>query len=294
MTPRPRSRLLVPLLALSALAAQPASAQRLLDWPIRVRPGAEATISGAAGAFWNPATIGSASTVEALIMDIDGFRESGLGGLALAASARIDEQLTIAAAVSHLGVDGIPRTETSPADELGEIQISEDVITVSAARRLGRPLSLGVSVQYARTNEAAGSRSESGLGAGIAWTPELRFQPTVGLAALGRAGATEWLAGAELRELYRAIEALRIGASYGLSGGASRPGLTHRAAFEAEWDRGLAAAAGFDGEAGATGTTWNPVLAASLRLGRYALGVLREQIGNGFGAAHYYRLEVRF
>jgi hypothetical protein len=52
--------------------------------------------------------------------------------------------------------------------------------------------------------------------------------------------------------------------------------------------------AGVLAEPGTDRTTVQPVVSADLRLGRYALGVLREALPNSFGAMYSYRLNVRF
>ena len=51
---------------------------------------------------------------------------------------------------------------------------------------------------------------------------------------------------------------------------------------------------GMSGEPDAGGRTWRPVAAASVRLSRYVLGVMREEMANDFGAVHALRFSVAF
>lgn len=274
---------------------RPAAAQRLIDWPIRTTVGAEAVEGGATAAFWNPATAGlMTGRGQAFLMDMEGFRDSGLGGVAVAGAARLPGDVAMAVGFSHLGVGPIGLTTTSPADSLGEVNIAEDLFAFGAARSLPHDLWIGVAAQYSRASSVANNRGEFGLGTGLAWTPGISVQPVLAASVLTRQGATEWLAGVAVNRLLEPVDGLKIGASYGMSGGAEKLGIGHRAALSVHWRDLIGAAAGMVGEPGSTGTTWSLIMGANLQLGRYGLSVLREGIPNGFGAAYYYQLRVAF
>ncbi len=283
-------------LALTTLAAPGAArAQRLLDWPIRVTAGAEALGRGAAAAFWNPAAASlPGSRAQAFVMDMQGFRDSGLSGVAVAGAIDLNGDLALAAGYAHLGLGPIPLTSTSPADDLGEADVAEDLFAIAAARDLGSGLRVGVAAQYSRGNGTLEHRSDEALGAGLHFAPAMRLEPVIGASILSRGGASEWLLGAGLDRLAEPVDGLKIGASWGGSGGHGRSGFAQRAAVTARWRDVLGGAIGAAAEPGSDGTRVEPILGADLQLGRYRLAVLRESIVNGFGAAYYYQLHVLF
>ncbi len=279
------------------IGARPVRAQRLLDWPIRTGIEADAVATGPAAAFWNPAGAGGGGEErgQAFLEDIEGYRESGLGGVALGGSIRLQEGFYLAAGFSHLGVGPIPLTGSSPADQTGEINVTEDLLGVAAARDLGGGVWVGVGGQYARSDDAYSARSRTSLGTGLAWRPPARgLEPVVGASIWSRGGGAEWNAGAGLGHILEPVDGLLLGASYGVSDDAGPLGPSHRVSATARWNRLLGLSAGVQGDDGADGLSWSPIVSGDLQLGRYRLAVIREGIANGFGAAYYYQIHVEF
>jgi hypothetical protein len=91
-----------------------------------------------------------------------------------------------------------------------------------------------------------------------------------------------------------AAQRLQLVVGYGISGSERQSSPTHRGSITASWQGWANVTAAFLGEPGTAGTTWQPVVSADLRLGRYLLGILREGLPNRFGAMYSYRLNVRF
>jgi hypothetical protein len=282
-------------LAASAAAARPAAAQRLIDWPIRTSADADAIAAGAVAAFWNPAaTARLPGRAQGFLMDMEGFRDSGLGGLAAAGAIALKRGITIGAGFSHLAVGPINLTSTSPTDSLGQVDVAEDLLAVAAAQRLGTSIFVGVDAQYSWANAIADRRSELGVGTGILWSVTSGLEPALGASVMARGSTAEWLLGGQIARLLEPVQGLRFGVSAGLSGTGRSEGVSERAALSIGWRDILGASVGAAGEAQSGGTAWDPLLGADLHLDRYTLAVLREGIANGFGAAYYYQLRVRF
>jgi hypothetical protein len=71
-------------------------------------------------------------------------------------------------------------------------------------------------------------------------------------------------------------------------------GVAHSVVASGVW-RGIAEIQlGTAAQPGAGDAAWVPLLAGLLHLGRYRVGVVREHLPNGFGAAMHYRLSVVF
>jgi hypothetical protein len=69
-------------------------------------------------------------------------------------------------------------------------------------------------------------------------------------------------------------------------------GLVHWLATELEWSERVMVSAGLTREPDIDTAHWAPILAASLRLNRYTLGIVRENLVNDFGATYSFRLQV--
>src|SRR5690606_29318978 len=88
----------------------PASAQRLLDWPVRTTAGTAAFTAGAAAAFWNPAAAGRMDgRAEAMVVDIRGPEATTINGVALAGAVHLDGRTAVFAGYRHLSMDEIVR-----------------------------------------------------------------------------------------------------------------------------------------------------------------------------------------
>lgn len=284
--------------ALLLTIAGPAGAQRLLEWPVRTAPGAEALVGGPAAAFWNPASAGpDAARGEALALDIEGPEAIGIRGMALAGSVRLGTGTVVVAGYNHLGIDDIPYTEDSPvASPLRpSIDVGEDLFTAGVARQVADSWWVGGTLRYWR--EAAGTFRDAGAGAGLgfAYRPGAAFRPSLAAAVFAGRVEPRWLVGTEVWLHPRAGEGgWRLSVGYGLAGGEGPRTVAHRVSATSHWSDLVTVSAGVDLEPDPGFSAVEPVVAASVRLGRYRIGVLREDIANGFGAAYYYRLNVTF
>jgi hypothetical protein len=285
-------RVLMAALVLAGAGVGDASAQRLLDWPVRAGVEAEAVVSGAASVFWNPAVVGLLEgRGEALVLDIRGPRAAELNGLAVAAAVKLTARTGLIAGYHHLGVSGMSRTTTSPETIHAELEVGEDVFRLGAARAVGDRAWAGLVVEHWRSGPGgAGSR----IGAGAAYRGESSWQPTLAAAAYTGRGSPRWLLGAEVKRPAGAAPALQLGGSYGLNGDGRLSAPAHRGTLTAEWRGRASLSAGVTAEPNGETIHWEPLMSGRLMLGSYALSVTREALPSDFGAAYYFGLVVGF
>ncbi|MBI4546176.1 MAG: hypothetical protein HY703_13340 [Gemmatimonadetes bacterium] len=296
MNPRSRAAAVGGLLALLGLA-RPAGAQLVLDWPARTSSIAEAVLPGAAAAFWNPAAITALDgRLEALVADIEGPDATGLGGVALAVAWQPRTPWALALGYQHLQIEGIVRTTTTPmADSLDPaIDFAQELITLSAASTLPDGLAAGISFRYTWTNHGPGRQARALLGAGLIYRASLPFDPEIGGALLLGHGGAEWRLGASAALRPAPDLPWNLQLSYGIAGQRWPTRPEHRFALATAWGQRLEVAAGLDAQPGPGFTAWQPVLSGSLRLGRYLLGVVREELANDFGAGYTFRFQASF
>jgi hypothetical protein len=102
-----------------------------------------------------------------------------------------------------------------------------------------------------------------------------------------------WMAGVELASPWTVPDWM-LRAEYGAAGGELAPGITHRVAATGEWREiaMLSFGAAIEPDGGSRSIT--PVGAAYVRLNRYRLGIMREELPNGFGGSYAFRFSVTF
>lgn len=280
---------------LSVLVAAPAGAQAVLDWPLVLEARPAPLITGSGALLTNPAGVAALDQrAEGLVSDLETPDEMGLRALTIAGAVRLLERWTVGAAYRHIGVGDMLRTDGPPlGDSPRPLEIGEDVFALGVGVRFGDVTAGAAGRLDTPAEDLQGDESWAGtLGAGYA--PALPI------------GALRLAASLEVEEEERAIAfAAEAGAPPLLDGrlalafawGAAQHGplgLSHSVVGSGTW-RGLAELqVGASGQPGAAEREWVPLLAALLHLGRYRLGVVREHLPNGFGAATHYRLSVAF
>jgi hypothetical protein len=275
------------------LLAGSAEAQALLDWPVRQSVEVDALAAGAVATFWNPAgTALGGGRGEAVLLDLQGPRETGVTGMALAASWRWTEVATFGVGLRHLGVRGIAATSTTPDPDVAELAVGESRFAVSAARRLGGGITAGVVGDLAQASDAAGGARRLSWGGGATYESELRLRPRVAARALVGEGGVAWSLGGEVAAYDQPDWTVRVG--YGAGGNGDPGEALHRLAASATWTERVSLAAALLGTARGRTASWEPQLSARLNFGRYGLGVVREGMPNDFGAAYHYHLRVGF
>ncbi|CAN5647983.1 hypothetical protein BH23GEM10_BH23GEM10_16750 [soil metagenome] len=289
---------------LVAIAAGPVSGQRLLEeWQVRTTAGAEAMVTGASAVFWNPAQVQvGEGAVEAMVLDLRGPGITGIEGVAAAGAYVLDERTVIAVGYEHVGVSGIERTTDSP-DGGSPIDFGENRFGVAASHRLGGATRVGALMRYTRlpaasytdANGNATGHAESvvALGVGVRHRPLAALPLDIAGMVATEGAEAYWLAGAEFASDLRWPE-WGVRAEYGAAGGQLAPGITHRAAGTAEWNDQVELTLGAVSEPDGTGRSLQPVLGAALRITRYTLGAVREQLPNEFGSAYSFRFSVVF
>jgi hypothetical protein len=283
-------------LLLLLFGVAPARAQRLLDLQVRTTATADALLSGAVAVFWNPAALaGMVARAEALVVDVRGPSATDVDGIALAGAYHIDNRTTVAAGFQHVGIESIPVTTTSPLRDPAseDIEIGEQVFGAAVARGFGDELAVGAVLRYARTADIA---EEDGLveaGGGAVYRPALPLRPALGLAGRVEEDGLVWTAGVDVVPPIRARD-VTLAASYGVGGSHRFHGVSHRVAAAGAWRDRISVALGAAAEPDDGAHSWQPVLSAGLRLSRYSIGVLREELPNDFGAIHTLRLSVSF
>lgn len=248
---------------------------------------------GGAAAAWNPA--GLAPSVgghkEVWLVHLDGPTTTGIGGLIAAAALELPGLGPAGFAYRHVGVSDIPRTTTSPRSQPGSVSVGEDAATLSLARGFASMASAGVALRYARSAGTPEDASEASVDVGAHVSGDHALQPRVGVLVRGLGGRhTHVMAALAAATPPRALGSLRIDAAYGLDMQADREATEHRLSVEGTWDGRIRLGLGLN-RGGADG--WTALWMADVVLGRYSLGVLRENLVNDFGAANHYRLAIR-
>jgi hypothetical protein len=280
--------------ALLALAAPAdASSQRLLEeWRLRPTAGAEALVDGATAVFWNPARIAADGRGEASILDLRAPGIVGVDGLAVALAIALDDRTTLGFGYEFIGVAGIERTTTSP-DGGSEIDMAENRLAMAASHTVGDRMRVGALVQYTRLPDVSSQKSVVAIGAGFSFQPTTSLPLQLAAMAASEGDEIHWSAGVEFASAQRWQEWL-IGGQYGVSGGQLAPGATHRFAALAEWRQHVELSLGMASEPDGTSRSLEPVMGAEVRLQRYRLGMVREQLPNEFGGAYSFRFSIAF
>jgi hypothetical protein len=276
--------------ALTSVSASALSAQRLVNWPVRTTALPEATATGAGALFWNPAGVSvvAGSRAEVMVVNLRTPADIGLTGLAVGAVG-VFERTVLALGYEHVGLDAITETENS-TEALGEINLGEDHFTLAASREVSRALHAGATARYTRDN-LAGTDPVVGFGAGLQLDLNMVLSPRLGAYAVTEADQVGWGVGAELRMPAWLGDDYQIGGAYGLND--LGDGLAgHRITAVLGWKDQIGVTGGIMREGGAAEASWQPTLAASLRIHRYTLGVLRESLSNELGSTYSFRLQV--
>jgi hypothetical protein len=276
--------------AFAACAALPAAAgaQGLLDWPVRASAEHEALFRGAAAGLGNPAGAAEVRRGEALVLDIRGPEATQVGGVAVAGAVRLRGFVPFAA-LTHLGVEAIPRTGSSPTD-LGEaeMRVAEDVLTLGAARTVAPGLAAGAAARVRRSEVGGSRRTEAEVGAGATFRGRGAVAPNVAVAVFGGGARPSWQAAAEA-EVTSAGRPLAVRVGWGAEG-IAEAAVMQRISVAGNWRGVLELSAAAVPEPG----NWQPQVGGVLRLGRYRLTALRELLDHGFGAAHTLGLGLEF
>jgi len=271
-------------------------AQRVLDLPVRESGAPDVLATGPIAVFWNPAAGRiPAQRGDALVVDVQGPHSTTMDGVALAAVFRLDPVTAVGVGFRHVGLDEIPLTSTSPLpdDVEGALDISETTLSVAATRAVGSTLSFGASTHFTRAARALDAQDEVELGIGLRtagrdWLPG--FGASVGFGEQG----TAWALGAELAPAAATIPGGNLSLSYGIAGSPWYRGVTHRIAFGAALVSRVRISAGVASEPDVGSRSWDPVLGAIVDVQRYSVGFLREELANGIGAVHTFRLGITF
>jgi hypothetical protein len=270
-----------------------ASAQRLLDeWRVRPTAGAEALAEGATAVFWNPAQLGAQRRGEASVMDLRAPGITGVDGLAVAVAVVLEGGTVLGLGYEHMSVGGIEQTTTSP-DGGAPIDLAENRIGFGAAHRMGERLQVGALVQYTRLPAISTEGSVIALGAGFRYRAGGSLPVELAAAAATEGDSEYWLAGVEIASGERWTE-WQVRAEYGAAGSGIAPGMTHRVAAAAEWRQQVELSVGVASEPDGLARSLEPLIGAAVRLHRYRLGMVREQLPNEFGGAYSFHFSVGF
>ena len=286
------------LLCGALVPSAPAAAQTVLEWPLllEARPGP--LVVGAGAVLMNPAGAGDlAGRAEALVSDLETPEAMGLRALTIATALHITGGWNLGVGYRHVSVGDMLLTEGPPVaggpSELPTLEVAEDVYTIAVAYRTGA-LGFGLAGRLDTPAEELGGEEAWAGAVGASWIPRVPF---VGLHLAGSMELDDDAPDASLAfELGAAPildQRLRLALGYGARTG-SELGAEHRVIAIGTW-RGVAELqAGANAQPGADRTDWVPLIAGLVRLGRYRLGIVREHLPNGFGAAMHYRLSVAF
>ncbi|HUH14132.1 MAG TPA: hypothetical protein VMK65_13540 [Longimicrobiales bacterium] len=299
--PRGRRRMGAVLPAILLLAASPVVAQRtsprIVEWPVRNGALPGALLTGAAALFWNPAgVLALPGRAEASLVDVVGPDGIEVDILALSAAARLGERAAVGLGFAHFGLDDIPVTTTSPIPDPGSgtVDVGEQELSLAGAYALPGDLTLGAGLRYARAKLGERAEARAGATAGARWTPPLPGGPVLAASVLRQGGAVRWLAGLAASLPAPEDRPWTLRGGYGVSGGGGALPSAHTVSLTGAWGSRVGRVAALAAEPDGAGRDWLPLLGADLRLGRYVLGVVREELPNDFGAAYSYRLDITF
>lgn len=275
-----------------AASAQSIHAQRLVDWPVRVNVGAEASTTGAGAVFWNPAALRQQELVlDALLVDVRTPGDLGVSTLGAAVTYAV-QRTTFGAGYRHASVDGIPLTDGPPVSGTPtEISVGEDEFILAATQALRPGISIGATARYLRTNFSDADENGLAIGAGVDLRPALPWSPQLSGYAFSEADGVAWGVGADVEVPRWLGPDYGLRASYGARGNEHEPAVLHRIAATLDWRSRINVGAALVREPNGDQVAWEPAVAASLRLSRYTIGVVREQLPNNFGATYALRLQ---
>jgi hypothetical protein len=278
---------------LTCLVATPGSGQRLLEeWQVRPTAGAEALARGATAVFWNPAQVRVANRGEVSVMDLRAPGVTGVDGLAAAVAYELDGRTVLGLGYEYMGVSGVERTTTSP-DGGSEIDLGENRIAAAASHMLNDRLRVGALVRYTRLPEIATAKSVIAMGVGFSAQPATRIPVELAGMAATEGDAVYWSGGVGVALPLR-WPAWQATAEYGVAGGELAPGATHRLAVRAQWREHVELSVGAASEPDGRSRSLEPVGGVEVRLHRYRLGMVREQLPNDFGGAYSFRFSIGF
>jgi hypothetical protein len=271
-----------------------ARAQLIFDWPVRVTPQPEVVITGAGAVFWNPGSLASevGTSQEVWLAHVDGPDATGVRGVAVSGVSSLPKGFRVGMGYWHLGIQDIPRTTTSPHQEAGEINISEDVGVISVSRGLGLNTGVGGGVRFQRGAAGREAKSQVVGELGVHHQSSLPFTPRIGVVIQGLGGELAGLGGVEfsLPPLASARIPIRLG--YGIRLDEDLETRDHRFSLRTSWMDEVQVGVGLSYLGEANG--WVPLWHFGANLGRYSLSVLRESLANGFGAIHFFQASIRF
>jgi hypothetical protein len=267
-----------------------ATAQRLVEIPIHTTATADAVVTGLSALFWNPAGLSAAPyRAGVMVLSLNTPSEFGVTGFVAGGAYRSD-RLTIGGAWEHVGIDDIPETGDSPT-EAGEFSLGQDHFTLAAALVLRPGIGVGAVAHYIR-DDLGDSNAILALGAGVQANINLPWPTVLGAFVLNEGDEVLWSAGAESALPKWFGPSYTLSLSYGTGRDAHSSDLDHRVAARFDWTDRASLSAGVTRLAGGGTSDWAPLMAASLRLNRYTLGVVRESLAQDFGATYSFRLQV--
>lgn len=283
------------VLLLAALALpEPLGGQLLFDWPIRAVPQPEAVIIGAGALFWNPGSLseGMGTREEVWIAHVDGPDATGVRGMAVSTALDLPLRLRLGMGYWHLGIPDIPRTTDSPLPKPGSVEVAEDVLLLALARDLEAPASLGGGVRIHRASVAGEVEARVKGDVGLHLRPRVAFSPRIGLVVRNLGYDTRLLAGLEVALPPLAQSRIPLHLGYGVEKRPGPAGLEQRFSLRGSWMERFHVGVGLNGWEGGDG--WTALWMLGFDFDRYSFSVLREELANGFGPAHFFRGSIRF
>jgi hypothetical protein len=271
-----------------------AASQIVFDWPVRVSPQPEPVLTGAGAVFWNPGSLvaGVGTSEEVWLAHVDGPDVTGVRGVATAGIVDLPFGFRLGLGYWHLGIQDIPRTTTSPHEEAGEINVSEDMALATMAWSLGPRTGIGGGLRFQRgaAGRDAKSRTEGELG--IHHQANVPLLPRFGLTIQGLGGEVRFAGGAEVSLPSLASSRIPLRLGYGIRTDRDAAALDHRLSFRGSWMDQIHVGTGLSylGE----GNGWVSMWMLGADLGRYSVSILRESLANGFGAVHFFQASIRF
>ena len=274
-----------------AAIASPAMGQRMLDWPVRVDVTPAALQRGAAAAFANPAGI-AISDGRGEVVLVDGRTPDAIGVRSLSAAAVARHaRWTLGASIQHIGVEDLQRTGSSPIDGAEDLDISEDLFTISAAYTRNS-MQLGAGARWDRLGLGNGAESSAVGTAGLVYNPTLPLMTRFALSGEVGKERRAMFGGLEIHSPV-VLNDWRARAQYGVAFSDAEYSTEHTLAARVEFKGLVSVSAAAVRSDQANGNAWSPHMAASLRFQRYTLGITRESLLNDFGTAYAFRLLIR-
>jgi hypothetical protein len=258
---------------------------------VRATATPDALIQGATAVFRNPAMLAPRARGDVSLLDVRGPEVTGISGMAVAASYRLDARTAAGIGYQHVGVGGIHQTTDAP-DEGNEISVGQDLLAFGASH-VRSSLTIGAGAQYLHSSALLNQAGALRLSLGASYAAPPSIPVLLAVTAQNEDNTTLW-AGAARVTPPLGLHDWALSATYGVTGGGLRPRPSHRLTADGSYREALTLQLGAVYEPEDDGHVMTAIGSIGVRVNRYEIGVVSQALANGFGAVHTFRIGMVF